>query len=130
MCDDADVGWTVIPAEKLEWADRGDGSDRSLARLSDTLTNMRSNVWRYGPGARGRRHAERVQEEMFVVLTGAPSMLLGDPPEQVELSQGSVVVVQPGTPLQIRNESDTDATLLIVGAPPVTGDADYFPDVD
>jgi uncharacterized cupin superfamily protein len=130
VCDDATVGWTVFPAEQLEWADRGDGSDRSLARLSDSLTNMRSNVWRYGPGARGRRHAERVQEELFVVLTGAPSMLLGDPPKRVELTPGSAVVVQPGTPLQIRNESDADATVLIVGAPPVTGDADYFPDVD
>ena len=124
------MGWTVIAAEALEWADRGDGSDRSIARLSDALTNMRSNVWRYGPGAHGRRHAERVQEELFVVLTGSPSMLLGDPPERVDLTPGSVVVVQPGTPLQVRNESAEHATLLIVGAPPETGQADYFPDVE
>jgi mannose-6-phosphate isomerase-like protein (cupin superfamily) len=120
----------VFAAETLEWTDRGDGSDRSIARFSDSLTNMRSNVWRYGPGARGRRHAERVQEELFVVLTGSPSMLLGDPPERVELTPGSVVAVQPGTPLQVRNDGEHDATLLIVGAPPQTGEADYFPDVE
>jgi mannose-6-phosphate isomerase-like protein (cupin superfamily) len=124
------VGWTVIAAEALEWTDRDDGSDRSIARLSDALTNMRSNVWRYGPGARGRRHAERVQEELFVVLTGAPSMLLGDPPERVDLAPGSVVVVQPGTPLQVRNDGAEESTLLIIGAPPDTGRAEYFPDVD
>jgi mannose-6-phosphate isomerase-like protein (cupin superfamily) len=124
------VGWTVFAAETLEWTDRGDGSDRSIARLSDSLTNMRSNVWRYGPGARGRRHAERVQEELFVVLTGSPSVLLGDPPERVDLTPGSAVIVQPGTPLQVRNDDANDATLLIVGAPPQTGEADYFPDVD
>jgi hypothetical protein len=38
--------------------------------------------------------------------------------------------VQPGTPLQVRNDSDADAVVLIVGAPPVTGEADYFEDVD
>jgi mannose-6-phosphate isomerase-like protein (cupin superfamily) len=124
------VGWTVIAAEALEWTDRDDGSDRSIARLSDALTNMRSNVWRYGPGARGRRHAERVQEELFVVLTGAPSMLLGDPPERVDLAPGSVVVVQPGTPLQVRNDGAEESTLLIIGAPPDTGRAEYLPDVD
>jgi hypothetical protein len=37
-------------------------------------------------------------------------------------------VVEPGTALQVRNESESEATILIVGAPPVTGEADYLPD--
>ena len=124
------MGFTVFQADQLEFADRGDGSDRSVAGLSDAMTQMRANVWRYGPGARGRRHADRIQEETFVVLEGAPSMLLGDPPERVQLAPGSVVVVQPGTALQIRNESDGEAVLFIVGAPPERGGADFLPDVD
>jgi mannose-6-phosphate isomerase-like protein (cupin superfamily) len=124
------VRYTVFQGDQLEFADRGDGSNRSVAGLSDAMSQMRANVWRYGPGARGRRHADRVQEETFVVLEGTPSMLLGDPPERVQLAPGSVVVVQPGTGLQIRNESDEEAVLFIVGAPPERGGADFLPDVD
>jgi mannose-6-phosphate isomerase-like protein (cupin superfamily) len=124
------VGFTVFQADQLEFADRGDGSNRSVAGLSDAMTQMRANVWRYGPGARGRRHADRIQEETFVVLEGTPSMLLGDPPERFQLAPGSVVVVQPGTGLQIRNESDEEAILFIVGAPPERGGSDTLPDVD
>jgi mannose-6-phosphate isomerase-like protein (cupin superfamily) len=94
------------------------------------MTHMRANVWRYPKGTRGRRHADRVQEEVFVVLQGSPSMHLGDPPERVELAPGSVVVVQPGTPLQLRNDGDAEAALFIVGAPPETGQADFFPDAE
>ena len=94
------------------------------------MTNMRANIWRIPPGSRGRRHAERVQEETFVALDGAPTLLLGDPPERVTLPQGSVAVVQPGTAIQVRNDSDADAVVLIVGAPPATDEADYLEDVD
>ena len=62
------------------------------------------------------------------MLEGNPSMDLGDPAERAELTPGSVVVVQPGTPLQIRNDGETEAVLFIVGAPPETGQADFFPD--
>jgi quercetin dioxygenase-like cupin family protein len=79
------------------------------------------------PGSKGRRHAERVQEELFVVLAGTATLALGDPAEGFELPTGSVAVVEPGTALQVRNDSDAEATILIVGAPPVTGEADYLP---
>jgi hypothetical protein len=48
----------------------------------------------------------------------------------VELPRGSVCVVQPGTALQLRNDSGGDVLFFIVGAPPEEGGADYFPDVD
>ena len=54
---------------------------------------------------------------------------LGDSPERLELPRGSVCVVQPGTPLQLRNDGDEDVVLFIVGAPPEEGGADYLPDV-
>jgi mannose-6-phosphate isomerase-like protein (cupin superfamily) len=123
------MGYSVFRPQKLEFGDRGDGSGRTLVAVSDRLTNSRARFWRYPPGARGRRHAERVQEELFVVLEGTATMDLGDPPERVELPAGSVCAVQPGTALQIRNDSPQDVLLFIVGAPPEEGRADYFPDV-
>ena len=124
------MGFSVFRPNELEFDDRGDGSGRTLAGVSDRLTNTRARFWRYPPGTRGRRHAERVQEELFVVIEGTASMDLGDPPERVELPRGSVCAVQPGTALQIRNDSREDVLLFIVGAPPEDGGADYFPAVD
>lgn len=122
------MAYAVFRADDLDWEDRGDGSGRRVARLSDSMTKARANVWRYPPGAKGKRHADPIQEETFVVLEGAPAMHLGDPPERVDLGPGSVVVVQPGTPLQIHNDGDAEAVFFIVGAPPERGEAQFLPD--
>ena len=124
------MGYSVFRPDEVEFVDRGDGSGRTLAPISDHLTNTRAKFWRYPPGTRGRRHAEHVQEEVFVVLEGNATIDLGDPPERVQLPRGSVCVVQSGTPLQMRNDGEEDVLLFIVGAPPEEGGADYFPDVD
>ena len=50
-------------------------------------------LWRLPPHTRGRRHMERAQEEVFVVLEGTLTMLLGDPPERFDLPPESVVSV-------------------------------------
>jgi uncharacterized cupin superfamily protein len=123
------VGFSVFRSDEREWsAPSGGDQTRGIVRLSDALAQMRANIWRLPAGSRGRRHAERVQEELFVALEGTPTLALGDPAERVELPSGSVVIVEPGTALQVLNESDAEATVLIVGAPPVTGEADYLPD--
>jgi uncharacterized cupin superfamily protein len=125
------VTYTLFRPGELAWSEPSGGDTRrGIVRLSDAMTKMRANIWRLPPGSRGRRHAERVQEETFVALDGDATLLLGEPPERVPLPQGSVAVVQPGTPLQVRNESDADAVVLIIGAPAVTGEADYLDDVE
>ena len=124
------MGFTVFNGDGVDWEDRGDGSGRRVARLSDAMTQARANLWTYPSGARGKRHADHVQEETFVVIAGTPSMFLGDPPERVDLAPGSVVVVQPKTALQIRNDGADEAMLFIVGAPPERAGADFLPDVD
>jgi uncharacterized cupin superfamily protein len=91
---------------------------------------MRANIWRLPPGVRGNRHIERVQEEMLVILEGTATLLVDDPPERVELAPGSVAVVETGTVRQLRNESDAETVVLIVGAPPEQGAAEHLPDVD
>ena len=125
------MGYTVFRPEERAFQppQRGD-QRRGRAPLSGALHEMRANIWRLPPGARGTRHLERVQEEMFVVLEGAATLFVGDPPERVELPRGSVAVVETGTALQLRNETDAEMVVLIVGAPPVEGKAEYLPDAD
>ena len=122
------MGYTVFQAGELEFVPRADDDPRSLARLSDALAESRANVWRYPPGARGRRHRDPGQEEVFVVLDGTLTIDLGEPPERHVLDKGSAVVVQPGQILQLRNAGDDELVLFIYGAPPVTGGADFFDD--
>jgi len=125
------MGYTVFRPDELQFqaAQRGD-QRRSLAPLSGALHNTRANIWRLPPGVRGSRHLEHVQEEMFVALEGTATLLLGDPPERIELPPRSVAVVETETALQLRNESDADVVVLIVGAPPEQGKAEHLPDVD
>jgi len=129
MAGTGNVGYTVFQHSELEWEPRGDDSGRAIARLSDAMTRSRANIWRYPPGARGKRHAESVQEEVFIVLEGTLTVDLGEPPERHQLERGGVVVVQPGTILQLRNQGTEELVLFINGAPPETGPAEYFADV-
>lgn len=123
------MGYSVFRSDDREWSTPSAGDQsRGIVRLSDVMTQMRANLWRLPPGAPGRRHSERVQEEMFVVLDGTATLALGEPAERVALPQGSVAVVQPGTPIQVLNESEAETTVLIVGAPPIGDEADYLPD--
>ena len=122
------MGFTIFRASELHWTPRGDDSGRAIASLSDSLTRSRANIWRYPPGARGKRHADKVQEEVFVVLDGTLTVDLGEPPERHELERGSVLVVEAGTILQLRNAAEEELVLFIYGAPPQQGGADFFDD--
>lgn len=121
---------TVFQPGELAFEPRGENDTRLVARLSDAMTHSRANVWRYPPGARGKRHADHGQEELFVVLDGTLTIDLGDPPVRHEVGRGGVVVVESGTVLQLRNAGADELKLFIYGAPPLTGQAEFFPDVD
>lgn len=123
------MGYTIFQSSELEWVPRGDDDSRAIAGLSDALTQSRANIWRYPPGARGKRHSDHAQEEVFVVLDGTLTVDLGEPPERHELDRGGVLVVETGTALQLRNTGAEDLVLFIYGAPPVRGQAEFFPDV-
>ena len=124
------MGSTVFQQGELAFEPRSEADTRLVARLSDALTHSRANVWRYPPGARGKRHADHGQEEVFVVLDGTLTIDLGDPPVRHEVGRGGVVVVESGTVLQLRNAGTDELKLFIYGAPPETGKAEFFPDVD
>jgi quercetin dioxygenase-like cupin family protein len=119
----------VLRRSEMEFTRPSKGDQtRSLQRLSPLLTTTRANVWRMPPGSRGRRHRETVQEELFVALEGAMMLLLGEPPEKVEVAAGSIVIVSTGTPIQLVNDGAEESLVLIVGAPP-SGVGEYLPDV-
>ena len=125
------MAYRVIRPGELEWTTRPHEPDepaRHVAELSELagFAHTRANVWRYPPGAQGKRHRDLGQEEVFVVLDGTLTVDLGDPPERHEVSRGGVVVVERGTILQLRNAGDEEVVLFIYGAPPETGKSEFF----
>src|SRR5580658_2879869 len=91
---------------------------RGVQRLSPALTTTRANVWLMPPGSRGRRHRETHQEELFVALEGTMTLLLGEPPEKVEVPSGSVVVLPVGAPVQVVNGGVQRSPVMRVGGGP------------
>jgi mannose-6-phosphate isomerase-like protein (cupin superfamily) len=130
------MGYHVVRAGDHAYEERPapPGRESDPARLASDIStaaevqHSRARLWRYPPGSRNRRHADRAQEEVFVVLSGTLTMHLGDPPERVELPPESVVAVEPGTALQLRNEGEGEVVVFIYGAPPVQEGADFFDD--
>ena len=99
------MGFRTVNADTLEWITRphepGEPA-RHVAELSDRggFAHTRANIWRYEPGAVGRRHRHVSQEETFVVLAGTLTMYLGEPAERRDVPAGGLIHVDPGTPLQ------------------------------
>ena len=122
----APVQFRSVDPDALVWETRPHRDDepaRHVAELSEVLetTHVRANIWRYEPGAKGRRHVHAEQEETFVVLSGALTMYLGDPPERIDVSAGGVVHVAAGTPLQTANHGTEDLVVFASGYPPDEG---------
>jgi mannose-6-phosphate isomerase-like protein (cupin superfamily) len=117
------MAFHVVRPDDLEWITRphepGEAA-RHVAELSDPagFAHTRANVWRYEPGAKGRRHVHKVQEETFVVLSGTLSMYVGDPPERQDVPAGALIHVGPGTPLQSANHGHEDLVVYAYGTPP------------
>jgi mannose-6-phosphate isomerase-like protein (cupin superfamily) len=125
MCEDRrTMSYRAITGH--EWEERPPVVDGEPARRTADVTTAaaleqsRARIWRYPPGSRGRRHQNVEQEEVFVVLAGTLTMLLGEPPERVELPPESVVAVETHTPLQLFNAGDEEVVVFIYGAPAAT----------
>jgi quercetin dioxygenase-like cupin family protein len=116
-----DLEWIARPHEPGEPA-------RHVAELSELagFAHTRANVWRYEPGAKGRRHRHPFQEETFVVLAGTLTMYLGDPPERHDVPPGGLIHVEPCTPLQAVNHGDEDLLVYVYGTPPESEHAELL----
>ena len=128
------MAYDVVHAAALAWEERPghEGqTPRQAAGITDAaqMTESRGRMWRYPAHTRGRRHLDGGQEEVFVPLQGTLTMLLGEPPERVDVEPGGVVVVHIGTAMQARNETDEEIVFFAYGAPPVNGQAEFLDDV-
>lgn len=125
------MAFRAITPDEFEWITRphepGEPA-RHVAELSGPvgLAHARGNVWRYEPGARGRRHRHPVQEETFVVLSGTLSMYVGEPAERVDVPTGGVIRIGPRTPLQSANHGDVDLVVYAHGWPPESEHAELL----
>jgi quercetin dioxygenase-like cupin family protein len=108
-----DFRWLTRPHEPNEPA-------RHVAELSEAagFAHTRANVWRYDPGAKGRRHKHPFQEETFVVLAGELTMYLGEPSVRHDVGAGGLIHVEPGTALQTVNHGEEELVLYVYGTPP------------
>ena len=117
------MAFRVVLPDELEWITRPheDGEPaRHVAELSEEagFAHTRANVWRYEPGARGKRHRHVLQEETFVVLAGTLSMYVGEPPERQDVPTGALIHIEPGTPIQTANHGEVDLIVYVYGTPP------------
>ena len=125
------MSYRVVRPSELDWITRphepGEPA-RHVAELSEEagFAHTRANVWRYEPGARGRRHRHEQQEETFLVLRGTLSMYVGEPPERVEVPTRGVIHVPAGTPLQSVNHGDDELVVYAYGAPPESENAEIL----
>jgi mannose-6-phosphate isomerase-like protein (cupin superfamily) len=108
-----DAGWITRPHAPGEPA-------RHVAELSELagFAHTRANVWRYEPGAVGRRHRHPAQEETFVVLAGTLSMYVGEPAERVDVAPGGLIHIDARTPLQAANHGSDELVVYAYGTPP------------
>jgi mannose-6-phosphate isomerase-like protein (cupin superfamily) len=125
------MAFDVVHAADLDWQEREAPpgiEPRRHAVVTDAarLTKSRARMWRYPAGAAGRRHLDPDQEEVFVPLRGTLTLLVEEPPQRVDVEPGGLVAVHPGTPMQVRNETDEELVFFAYGAPPVHGNAQFM----
>jgi quercetin dioxygenase-like cupin family protein len=125
------MAFRVVRPEDFEWITRAHEPGepaRHVAELSEAagFAHTRANIWRYEPGAQGRRHRHTLQEETFVVLAGTLSMYLGDPPERQDVPVGGLIHVEPGTVLQTVNHGTDDLLVYVYGMPPESEHAELL----
>jgi mannose-6-phosphate isomerase-like protein (cupin superfamily) len=112
--------------DQLTWTTRphADGEPaRHVAELGEPQnpSGVPANIWRYEPGAAGKRHVHAEQEETFVVLSGTLTIYIGEPPEHVTVPTHGAITVPGGTPLQSANRGDEDLLVYAYGYPPDDG---------
>ncbi|HYI20826.1 MAG TPA: cupin domain-containing protein [Solirubrobacteraceae bacterium] len=99
-----------------------DGSEiRELAGLpTGNAVNQSLAQATVPPGSATEAHFHRVTEEIYFFTRGAGLMILGE--QESEVRAGDCVVIPPGLPHQLINESDEPLVLLCCCAPPYRHD--------
>jgi uncharacterized cupin superfamily protein len=83
------------------------------------MENMRARLWYFQPGDSVSYHYHDEQEELFYIVKGTGTMIIGEDRERVDIPEGGMIRPSTSTPRHLRNDSDEEAIWLIVGAPAV-----------
>jgi quercetin dioxygenase-like cupin family protein len=92
-----------------------------LARRSLGITSFGMNLVEIPPGERIPEHDEagRDHEEVFIVLEGAPTLLVDD--REIPAPAGTYARLDPPVRRTMFNATEEPATVLIVSAPRTSG---------
>jgi uncharacterized cupin superfamily protein len=92
-----------------------------LARKSLGLESFGMNVTELQPGEQIPEHSETEsdQEEVFITLSGAPTMVIDG--EEHPVPEGTFVRLDPGPQRYVVNNGEALARVLIVSAPRTSG---------
>ena len=105
----------------------GEAPRHAASVTSDAaLRHTRASFFRYEPGAKSRRHDDKVQEETYVPIRGTLTIYLGEPAVREEVGPGGLIHVESGIARQLVNEGDEDLLVFIYGAPPERGDVEFL----
>lgn len=112
----ATTGYTLMHRDDFERTGKW-----SLARRSLGLRSFGLNLVDLQPGERIPEHDEikRNHEEVFVVLSGSPTMVVDG--EELPASAGTFVRLDPEPRRTIVNNSNEPATILLTSAPRSSG---------
>lgn len=75
---------------------------------------------RMPPGTCERLHLHSIAQQFFYVLSGEAVMLYED--KKMVLKSGEGMQIPPRVPHQIRNDSASDVTFLVISEPPTKND--------
>lgn len=117
MPNDYDV-YEPDRAEAEEFPIDVDDPEQIDLGANTNLENMNARLWYFEPGEKVSFHYHDVQEELYYVVSGTGQVLVGEDAERVEVPEGGMIRPAPGTPRQLRNDTDETTVWLIVGAPP------------
>jgi uncharacterized cupin superfamily protein len=92
-----------------------------LVRRSLGISSFGVNVVELQPGERIPEHheLERDQEELFLTLSGSPTLVVADEPHP--LPEGAFARLDPPPRRCVRNDGEQVARVLIVSAPTTSG---------
>ena len=116
--------YTIKHIDELEEMEGSGGATWRLARRTLGAKAFGFNVVDLAPGGELPAHdeSESGQEEVFVVLEGRATLVADG--DEADAGPGTFIRYGPEVRRTVRNDSDADVRLLLIGVP---GDSGYEP---